>query len=200
MTDTPAVSTRRVLIATAVAVLLAAVTLIVAVLPAEYGIDPLGTGRALGLNALAATEEGEEPLAPSSLEAVRVGVNTVQAGPLAADTFTVELRPFEGVEYMYRVEQGGSFVYAWSASDDVGFDFHGEPDGSPARYSESYGKGEARTAQGVFMAPTSGVHGWFWENTGAGRVTVMLTTSGFYSASTEYRDGERHERTFAAPK
>ena len=199
MTNTPAASPRRVMIATAVAVILASVTLVVAVLPAEYGIDPLGTGRALGLTALAATEE-EQPLAPSSLEAVRAGVNTVQAGPLAADTFTVELRPFEGVEYKYRVEQGGSFVYAWGATGDVGFDFHGEPDGSPARYSESYGKGQARTAQGVFVAPTPGVHGWFWENTGAGRVTVTLTTSGFYTASTEYRDGEQHHRSFPVPK
>ncbi len=50
---------------------------------------------------------------------------------------------------------------------------------------------------GPFVAPTPGVHGWFWENPGAGRVTVTLKTSGFYTASTEYRDGERHDRTFA---
>jgi hypothetical protein len=196
MTNTPAASPRRVLVATVVAVVLASVALVVAVLPAEYGIDPLGTGRALGLTALAATDE-EEPLAPSSLEAVRVGVNTRQSGPLVQDTFTVELRPFEGVEYKYRAEQGASFLYEWRASSDVGYDFHGEPDGAPARYAESYGKGKARAAQGVFIAPTPGVHGWFWENPGAGRVTVTLKTSGFYTASTEYRDGERHERTFA---
>lgn len=87
-------------------------------------------------------------------------------------------------------------VYTWTASADVGYDFHGEPDGAPARFSESYGKGEGRSAQGLFVAPTPGVHGWFWENPGAGRVTITLTTSGFYSASTEYRDGERVERAF----
>jgi len=38
--------------ACATAVLAAAVILVVAVLPAEYGIDPLGTGRALGFSAL----------------------------------------------------------------------------------------------------------------------------------------------------
>jgi hypothetical protein len=195
MTDTlPQTSPRRILTATAIAAAIAAVVLVVAVLPAEYGIDPLGTGKAMGLTALADTA-AEEPQA-STLEAVRAGVNTPQSGQLAQDTFTVELRPFEGVEYKYRVEKGGSLSYAWTASAPVGFDFHGEPDGAPAKYSESYGKGTAPSAAGVFIAPTPGVHGWFWENTTSGRVTVTLTTSGFYSASTEYRDGERRERKF----
>lgn len=197
MMDTPvAHSSRRILQATAIAAAIALVVLLVAVLPAEYGIDPLGTGKALGLTALADTEEGDGTPAAGTLDAVRAGVNTPQQGTLAQDTFTVELRPFEGVEYKYRIEQGGSMVYSWTASGEVGFDFHGEPDGAPENSSESYGKGEARAAGGVFIAPTPGVHGWFWENTGTGRVTITLTTSGFYSTSTEYRDGERRERTF----
>jgi hypothetical protein len=195
MTDTlPQTSRRRILMATGIAAAIALIVLVVAVLPAEYGIDPLGTGRALGLNALA--ETGEEQAPAAALEAVRPGVNTPQTRALAQDTFTVELRPFEGVEYKYRVEKGGGLSYSWTASSDVGYDFHGEPDGAPARYSESYGKGRGRSASGVFIAPTPGIHGWFWENTTAGRVTVTLTTSGFYSASTEYRDGERRERAF----
>ena len=194
--ETPvAPSSRRILRATVIAAVIALVVLVVAVLPAEYGIDPLGTGKALGLTALASTEE-EQPAAASSSEAVRTGVNTAQQGKLAQDTFTVELRPFEGVEYKYRVEKGGSMVYSWTATGDVGFDFHGEPDGAPEKFSESYGKGDARSSSGVFIAPTPGVHGWFWENKGSGRVTVTLTTSGFYTKSTEYRDGDRRERTF----
>lgn len=199
MMDTPvAHSSRRILQATAIAAAIALVVLLVAVLPAEYDLDPLGTGKALGLTALADTEEGDPTPVPSTLEAVRAGVNTPQQGPLAEDTFTVELRPFEGVEYKYRVEQGGSMVYSWTATGDVGFDFHGEPDGAAEGFSESYGKGAGRAAQGVFIAPTPGVHGWFWENTGSGRVTLTLTTSGFYSKSTEYRDGERRERMFGS--
>lgn len=196
MTNPPAPpSPRRILIATGVAFVIAAVVLVTAVLPAEYGIDPLGTGQWLGLTALAGTEE-DESLLPSTLAAVRVGVNTPQSGPLVHDTFTVELRPFEGVEYKYRVEHGGSLVYSWTASANVGYDFHGEPDGAPARYSESYARGTGRSAQGVFIAPTPGIHGWFWENTSAGRVTITLTTSGFFRSSTEYRDGEQRKRAF----
>ena len=194
--DTPvAPSSRRILTATVFALAIAVMVLVVAVLPAEYGIDPLGTGRALGLTALASGED-EAPLAESNLEAIRLGTNMPQTGGLAQDTFTVELRPFEGVEYKYRIEQGGSLVYTWTATSDVGYDFHGEPDGAPPRYSESYGKGDGRSAQGVFIAPAPGIHGWFWENPGAGRVTITLTTAGFYSASTEYRDGEQRQRVF----
>jgi uncharacterized membrane protein len=198
MTDTPALaSTRQILTAAAVALAIAAAVLVVAVLPAEYGIDPLGTGRALGLTTLATA--GQEDLASgpnTPVEADVRGVDAKQAGSLEQDTFTVELRPFEGVEYKYRMEQGASLIYTWTTSAPVKYDFHGEPDGAPARYSESYGKGTGASAAGSFLAPKAGIHGWFWENTSAGRVTVTLKTSGFYTASTEYRDGERKQRTF----
>ncbi len=39
--------------ASGVALVVAAVVLVTAVLPAEYGIDPLGTGKAMGLSAIA---------------------------------------------------------------------------------------------------------------------------------------------------
>ncbi len=195
----PIVSTRRILTATAVAAGLALIVLVTTVLPAEYGIDPLGTGRVLGLNALAEAGGDDDAVADGpAREAVRAGAHTTATLPLAQDEFTVVLRPYEGVEYKYRVEQGASVVYAWTATSRVEYDFHGEPDGAPARYSESYGKGAAAAASGTFFAPTAGVHGWFWENPGAERVTITLKASGFYSASTEYRDGERIERQFPA--
>lgn len=183
-------STRR---ATAVAFAIAVVVLVVAVLPAEYGIDPLGTGRALGLTALA----GKNDAAPSGPSAP-VAPEPEQAA-LAQDTYTVELRPFEAVEYKYRLEQGRALVYEWTTTSPVEWDLHGEPDGAPARYSESYEKGNGASARGVFTAQKPGIHGWFWENQGASRITVTLKTSGFYTKSTEYRDGERIQRTFGNP-
>ena len=196
MTETtPVTASRgRILLATAVALGLALVTLFVAVLPAEYGIDPLGIGQKLGLTALADTEASTTT--GTALEPMRIGANTAQRGPLANDTFMVELRPFEGMEYKYRLEEGGGLVYSWTATDAVAYDFHGEPDGAPRGYAESYDQGDGRSAEGVFVAPSPGIHGWFWENRGPARVTVTLTSSGFYSSSTEYRDGERRQRTF----
>jgi hypothetical protein len=48
----PVQSLKSLLIATALATLLAAVILVTAVLPAEYGIDPTGLGKNLGLTTL----------------------------------------------------------------------------------------------------------------------------------------------------
>lgn len=198
MTHTPPViSTSRLILATAAAAGAALIVLVTTVLPAEYGIDPLGTGRALGLTALAEAGGEEDAAAGDTVLApVRAGAHTPATVALVQDEFTVELRPYEGVEYKYRVEQGASLQYTWIATAPVEFDFHGEPDGAPARYSESYGKGDAAAASGTFIAPTPGVHGWFWENPGTTRITITLKTTGFYTASTEYRDGERKERTF----
>jgi hypothetical protein len=179
-----AASSRKIVLATIGALAAAIVILFVAVLPAEYGIDPLGTGRALGLTALAGTDVAPPPAATAPLSTLR------------QDTYTVELRPFEGVEYKYRLEQGAALVYAWEATAPVGFEFHGEPDGAPAKYFDSYSKGEAAEGHGGFVAAKAGIHGWFWENKTGARVTVTLRSSGFYSASTEYRDGDRINRTF----
>jgi hypothetical protein len=185
---------RRIVTATAVAAAIAAVILVVAVLPAEYGVDPLGTGRALGLGALSGTAPAET--AAPAASTVAVGAASSKTTPFATDVYTVELRPFEGVEYKYRLHQHAALIYAWEASASVEFEFHGEPDGAPEKYFDSYSKGTAATGQGTFTAAKAGVHGWFWKNHSADRVTVKLRSAGFYGSSTEYRDGEKMRRTF----
>ena len=52
---------KRLAVATAIALAVAALVLVAAVLPAEYGIDPLGTGKALGLTALFEADAEAEP-------------------------------------------------------------------------------------------------------------------------------------------
>lgn len=196
MTNGAGPSARTILKATAAAAAAAAVILVVVVLPAEYGIDPLGTGKRLGLTALAEAG-GDGAGAAAAPQAVRSGVNTAQTPDLRDDQFRVELRPFEGVEYKYRMEKGATMVYAWRASAKVKYEFHGEPDGAPAKYFESYDKSENVEGRGMFIAPTTGIHGWYWKNPGVGRVTITLTSTGFYGTATEFRDGEKilHEPT-----
>jgi hypothetical protein len=36
---------------------------------------------------------------------------------------------------------------------------------------------------GSFTAPTTGIHGWFWENKGNKPVDIHLTTAGFYDSA-----------------
>ena len=194
--DTPvqAPSRRALAKATLAAIVVAAIVLVTAVLPAEYGIDPLGVGQALGLTQLAATSEQTvvaDVADLPSLEAVRPGANTPQPAAFKEDTKEFELGPFEGMEYKYRVDQkGAAFIYAWTASGPVNVDFHGEPDGAPKGTAEFYEQTKGSTsARGTFFAPSPGIHGWYWENQGADVITVKLTSAGFYSSAIEFREG-----------
>jgi hypothetical protein len=170
----PVPSRRRILLATAAAVAVAAVILIVAVLPAEYGIDPLGTGRALGLDALSRAR-------PTAI--------TRQAEGYKTDTREFVLGPYESVEYKYRIEAGAAMLYSWQASGIVAYDFHSEPDGAPKGYAESFDKQDQAGGHGTYVAPFSGIHGWYWENPNLSEVRISIATAGFYSAAHEFFDG-----------
>src|SRR5436305_11964741 len=54
-------SRKRIATATVIALAVAAILLVTAVLPAEYGIDPLGTGKALHLTDLAKADTAKAP-------------------------------------------------------------------------------------------------------------------------------------------
>src|SRR6185503_17207894 len=54
-------SARTLMKASAVALAVASVLLMAIVFPAEYGIDPLGTGEAFGLSALSGTSAAQNP-------------------------------------------------------------------------------------------------------------------------------------------
>ncbi len=57
MNTIPKASVRSLILACFTSTLLAAVVLIIAVLPAEYNIDPTGLGKTLGLTVLSQTAE-----------------------------------------------------------------------------------------------------------------------------------------------
>jgi len=170
---------RRLLAATAIALAVAAVVLVAAVLPAEYGIDPLGTGRALGLTALYEADAGADAT-PAAAEG--------DAAPLPrihnTETTTFKLGPGQAFEYKYRIERGGGMVYTWSATGPMKYEFHGDPDGIGVSVM-SYEKGQGNFASGSFIASAAGIHGWYWENTGAAEATITLTSAGFYSSGQE---------------
>ena len=166
-----ATSPRKLVAATGIALLTAVVVLLVAVLPAEYGIDLLGTGNALGLLSLA-----------------RVQPIAVEASEYRMDFVELKLHPSEWVEYTYRLEEGGSMLYSWHASGPVSYNFHSAPDDASPGYAESYDQQENDQAHGTYTALFSGIHGWYWENPGTEEVTITLTTAGFYIAAQEGRD------------
>jgi hypothetical protein len=184
----PSPSASKILLATAVALAVALIILFVAILPAEYGIDPLRTGRLLGLLGLA--EVQGEPLT------VARGVTTSQTDAYKVDSIEIRLRPGRSVEYKYHLDSGSGLVYSWLSNGKVIYDFHGQPDGAPAEASKSYEKrdrGEERDrANGAFTAPFTGVHGWYFENPGSEELTIKLTSAGFYNRAEQFMDKGGH--------
>lgn len=166
---------KRILLATAGALAFASGVFVTLVLPAEFGVDPTGVGRALNLTGLA----GSGPT-----EAARTQT------PFAADERTFVLAPFESVELKYDLAAGDGFAYAWDADGDVVFDLHAEPDGAPAGVAESFAQGRGRRDGGIYTAAFDGVHGWFWENRGSVTVKVRLRVAGFATGATRYHDGD----------
>ena len=149
--------------------LLAAVVLVIAILPAEYGIDPTGIGKAVGLTSLGNTE------GPA--------IDTPGATDLAfrEDTANITVPAGKGLEYKFHIVKGDTMRYDWnSANDTLFFDFHGEPEGDKSGYFESYTVSTAEKVRGSFTASFDGAHGWYWENKGKSPIVVTLETEGRY--------------------
>ena len=178
----PAPSGARLAKATVIALVVAAIVLVTAILPAEYGIDPLGTGRALGLDELYAAEEtaAAAAAAPATIAAAEGGPVFPQFNDYRVDTREFTVPAGKGMEFKYELDKGATMIYSWKASNYVDFDFHTEPEGKPSSASDSFEKGEAAQKRGGYTAPYNGIHGWYWENKTDRDVTVTLTTAGFY--------------------
>lgn len=199
----PLPSTGRLLRATFIATAVAAVLLVTTVLPAEYGVDPTGIGRTLGLTKLAETSADSDPVATAAVSSINSDANQTLAekakaafgenkgqaldaaatslttGPIRTDTLTVTLAPGKGAEVKAHLKQGAGAVYRWKATAEVAVDMHGErPDvkGAWTSYSVEAAQSEA---EGTFIAPFDGTHGWYWQNRGTTPVDVSVEVIGF---------------------
>ena len=164
-------SARRLAWVTIASFAVAVVVVVGVVLPAEYGLDPLGTGSAFGLLGLSRVQ----PIAPEETE-------------YKTDVLELELAPTEWVESTYRLAEGASMLFSWEATGAVSFNFHSAPDGAPPGYAESFDAEETAGEHVSYIAPFSGIHGWYWENLGSDYVTIRLATAGFYSEAHLARD------------
>jgi hypothetical protein len=189
----------RLALAAAAALLVAGVLLVTVVLPAEYGVDPLGTGARLGLLALGETAQQVAQLeAAAPAEAGGQPIVVGQDRAFTSDRIDFRLAPGEGMEYKYRLEKGESLHFSWSADAPVNYELHAEPDGAPRGYAQTYEKGQqARQASGTLNAPFTGIHGWYWENTTGEPITITLAAAGYFNLAHEFRTGQPvRNRTF----
>ncbi len=188
-------SRRRLNRATLIAAGVAAVVLVTTVLPAEYGVDPTGIGRVLGLtpmgemkrDAAAAPEAAAE--AESKSEAADSGdilldeepASTAPAAGGSVGRVQLILAPGQGEEVKATMNAGDEFTYEWSTGGPViRFELHGEP--IPAQGDEftSFEKGSSAAGKGKFRAPFNGTHGWYWRNNTNSPVTVTVSASGTF--------------------
>jgi hypothetical protein len=195
-------SKAKILQATVIAMAVAIVLLFTAVLPAEYGIDPTGAGAALGLTGLAAAgveDPGGVATAGPVIEAPTIkGAFIAQPTGYKIDSREIPLESGQGVEIKYHMEKGAGMVYSWTATPKelIFYEFHAEPDEKPAGASEDYYESYEKDDQvgvseshGTFIAPNTGIHGWFWENQTGVPVTIKLVTAGFYDYIMDYTGG-----------
>ena len=184
---------QRILLAGGAAILGAGLILVMFVLPAEFAVDPLGTGARTGLLDLGATGQQVAALEQSAAATTAAGgeaaIVVPQQRAFNSETVEFTLGPREGIEYKYRLDKGESLLYSWTAAGPVNVEFHAEPDGAPRGYAQTYEKSQGTSASGTLTAPFSGIHGWYWENLGSQPITVTLRSSGFYNLSHEFRSG-----------
>ncbi len=195
----PVQSVKSLINACIVAVLLALVILFVAVLPAEYGIDPTGLGRKMGLTTLSGL--GQKTVRPNVENSIATQqdepgnqVDTAVANqsndirPLDTnkniqwkDTVKIVIPPNKGLEYKFSLQKGAELEYSWlTDGPSIYFDFHGEPKGAKEGEFKSYLKVMDKESTGILTAPFEGIHGWYWENDTHKPITVQLNTNGAY--------------------
>ena len=202
----PPKSSRSALLKSALIALIAAVVVAVLfVLPAEYGVDPTGVGRILGLVDLSETAEPFEETPPRIVkgpfreiptdfdyyepEVLTDPFSRIHGAGFRSDTLTIELDVVEQVEYKVKMQQGDAIVYSWQVDNGLVYtDFHADPgenDEYPEHYWIRYSDGEIGGAAGSLVAPFGGNHGWYWLNIEEQPVTITLEVRGFYDSIDE---------------
>ena len=194
-------TTRQLVKSTLIAIAAAGAILVAGVLPAEYGSDPTGIGRALGLAQMGEikTQLAEEAARDRLQDATKPAPARNQSGlagrifaglfvaPAAAQTATAErsdvisvsLKPGEGAEIKLVMAKGAKVAYSWSATDGaVNFDLHGDGPGQATSYEKGRG---VPAAEGTLVAEFTGNHGWFFRNRERKDLTVTLRVKGAYT-------------------
>ncbi len=184
-------STAQLLRSTFIALIAAIAILITIVLPAEYGIDPTGAGRVLGLTEMGEIKEGLAKEAEEDLKSHGdKGSNAIDklwqflipsahAQEAWKDEVTFTLAPGNAMEVKLVMQKDATAEYKWSAEGGrINFDLHAHSGQKEVTYKRERGK---TAGEGSFKTPFAGDHGWFWRNRDKNAVTVKLQLRGEYS-------------------
>ena len=186
-----------------IALIIGAIVLLTAVLPAEYGIDPLGTGKLFGFSKLyQGNEQIENNEIYSSLNFKKIKMEKLgspQSVPkpseadnpppevqysVREDTIEVIVPAKKGIEYKFKSLKYGRTKYEWSTDKGIVYiDFHGEvkqENSSKNVFYESYTLAYSNNMAGTLTAPFEGKHGWYFRNETNQDIVVAIRLNGQY--------------------
>ncbi|NDK09451.1 hypothetical protein GW846_01585 [Candidatus Gracilibacteria bacterium] len=166
------------------------------ILPAEYGIDPFGTGKLTGLNKLAPNYVAESIDSQESSETLETGTsvtqdtvnkqvsNTENTGSSyeykeLEKTYTLEAG--EDREVKFDMNKGDEMRFSWQSSEVIYFDQHGEPtteEGKEFLPYKTVKEGKQSSDEATLTAEFTGTHGWYWRNLSNNKVTITLVSKG----------------------
>lgn len=197
----PTLNKKQLLKSVIIALIIGGIVFIAAVLPAEYGKDPLGTGKIFGFKKLYQGDSQENK--PNSIlnfkkiKMEKLGSPQSVLKPTEAnnpapesqyaqrtDTIKVKVLAKKGIEYKFKSLKYGSIKYEWSTDKGIVYiDFHGEvkQENPPKNvFYESYTLTYSNNMAGTLTAPFEGKHGWYFRNETNEDIVVTLRLSGEY--------------------
>lgn len=195
---------KRLLVTSAVAIVGAAIALVLFVLPAEYGIDPTGVGRALGLTAISGpsrtleiadvvggNESYREVEIPEFGEPVPLpnpAVHQDEPEPPQTRTLEVTIPPEKETEVKMVMREAKMIEYSWRTDRGTVYtDFHGhDPEAGQEYFVRYKEQQEGAGNNGSLAAPFAGEHGWYWLNYNDYPVVVSLTITGYFDDIVDY--------------
>lgn len=180
---------RTLLVATFGAAIVAGLIVFGAIIPAEYGRDPLGLGKLSGLSRLWSPEDNIVDTATSYGPRAREYSRTFRSDVVEIPLGMVGggVGPYS-IEYKVQMAKDATLIYQWEvlgpqASEPVKYDFHGHTtpmDPKVKMTVANYKQASASRTQGALTAPFDGIQGWYFENPSTVPIVIRLKISGFY--------------------
>lgn len=197
---------KNILISTIVALVAAIVALLVFILPAEYGIDPTGLGRVMGIEGMSTAptqtiqlvdnvggneilREVEIPDFGDPVPLPNPNVHQPTDRAPETRTMTVELGLDAETEVKAVLGENQMIVYEWEVDDGIVYsDFHGHTPELGEEFWVRYQEDQRGSAgeSGSLVAPFAGEHGWYWVNLNDHPVTITLTVTGYFDEMIDY--------------
>ena len=202
--DQPVMGKKQLIKYLIISIVIGGFVLVTAVLPAEYNIDPLGTGELLGFSRLYTEHSAEEiGLQNAPMKFKKLTIEESGSGPdvpvpeivnnpapleqysIREDGDIIVVVPAgKGIEYKFKMLKYGSAKYEWYTDGSILYsDMHGElllANPPEDEFFESYAEAYSNNMTGTLIAPFEGIHGWYFRNKNKEDVTVNIKLKGQY--------------------